>query len=252
MKLHQFAFCWFLNLPLHTLTFTTVPSKTQRPSTTSLFDLRLPANEFSRPLQTDRILKTSGGNRRRSRKDYLISLEATPEECKSLEERFELKGLTSLTADLAIRPAEEFASHRGGILTVQVEGTVQGHLTRTCVRSNEDFEADLEIPILTVIKPTTLQAMEQDVELFEQINKKKKREPIKANGLGSMNDMIELQSMLDKMEIEDEDVWEDESIYSLSTGQLDVGELVAQSFWLGLDPYPKKPGSGPVEFEISG
>jgi len=33
---------------------------------------------------------------------------------------------------------------------------------------------------------------------------------------------------------------------------LDMGELVSQTFWLNLDPYPKKPGSGPVEFTISG
>lgn len=45
---------------------------------------------------------------------------------------------------------------------------------------------------------------------------------------------------------------EDESIYSLSTGKLDVGELVAQTFWLQLDPYPKKPGTGPIEISITG
>jgi hypothetical protein len=45
---------------------------------------------------------------------------------------------------------------------------------------------------------------------------------------------------------------EDESIYSSATGVLDVGELVAQTFWLQLDPYPKKPGTGPMEFTITG
>jgi hypothetical protein len=51
---------------------------------------------------------------------------------------------------------------------------------------------------------------------------------------------------------------EDEAIYSSQTGMLDVGELVAQTFWLQLDPFPKKPGSnnnnnsGPMEMEITG
>jgi len=48
------------------------------------------------------------------------------------------------------------------------------------------------------------------------------------------------------------DVVEDEGIYSLSSDQLDVGELIAQTFWLELDWYPKKPGTDPMEFEISG
>jgi hypothetical protein len=45
---------------------------------------------------------------------------------------------------------------------------------------------------------------------------------------------------------------EDPSIYSSATGILDVGELVAQTFWLQLDPFPKKPGTRPVQMEISG
>jgi hypothetical protein len=45
---------------------------------------------------------------------------------------------------------------------------------------------------------------------------------------------------------------EDPAIYSSTTGILDVGELVAQSFWLQLDPFPKKPGTRPVQMEISG
>ena len=45
---------------------------------------------------------------------------------------------------------------------------------------------------------------------------------------------------------------EDESIYSIDSGVLDVGELIAQSFWLQLDPFPKKPGTGPIEYEITG
>ena len=42
---------------------------------------------------------------------------------------------------------------------------------------------------------------------------------------------------------------EDLAIFSSVTGILDVGELIAQSFWLQLDPFPKKPGTRPVQME---
>ena len=44
---------------------------------------------------------------------------------------------------------------------------------------------------------------------------------------------------------------EDEAIYSTES-LLDVGELVSQLFWLQLDPYPKKPGSKPIQTSITG
>ena len=43
---------------------------------------------------------------------------------------------------------------------------------------------------------------------------------------------------------------EDLAIFSSVTGILDVGELIAQSFWLQLDPFPKKPGTRPVQMEL--
>ena len=44
---------------------------------------------------------------------------------------------------------------------------------------------------------------------------------------------------------------EDQAIYS-TTGILDLGELVAQTFWLSVDKYPKKPGTDPIQFSITG
>jgi hypothetical protein len=52
-------------------------------------------------------------------------------------------------------------------------------------------------------------------------------------------------------EEEDASLMEDEAIYCVN-GALDVGELVAQLFWLQLDPYPKKPGTTPVQRSITG
>jgi hypothetical protein len=68
----------------------------------------------------------------------------------------------------------------------------------------------------------------------------------------ALNDMRmkEIESLLQEFDTED-DVFEDENVLG-SNGVLDVGELVAQMFRLKLDPYPKKPGSEPVSYSISG
>jgi hypothetical protein len=48
-----------------------------------------------------------------------------------------------------------------------------------------------------------------------------------------------------------EDIMEDEGILG-EDGIFDVGELVAQMFRVKLDPYPKKPGTTPVSYTITG
>ena len=109
-----------------------------------------------------------------------------------------------------------------------------------------------------IVKPVSnnFDMFQPDDEPESSSNKKQKKKnaPLKMDSqLSSLNDMVELQEMLNRMDDEDEDLLiEDESIYSLSTGQLDVGELIAQNFWLGLDPYPKKPGTEPLQLEITG
>ena len=67
-------------------------------------------------------------------------------------------------------------------------------------------------------------------------------------------DVFQLQQLLQDDDDDDElaDVlMEDQAIYPTG-GQMDLGELVAQLFWLQLDPYPKKPGSEPIQRSISG
>ena len=68
----------------------------------------------------------------------------------------------------------------------------------------------------------------------------------------SLNEMRmkEIEELLQDFDIEEE-VVEDENIFG-TDGILDVGELVAQTFRLKLDPYPKKPGSEPVSYSITG
>mmetsp|Transcript_20844 Transcript_20844/g.31295 ORF Transcript_20844/g.31295 Transcript_20844/m.31295 type:complete len:126 (-) Transcript_20844:22-399(-) len=69
------------------------------------------------------------------------------------------------------------------------------------------------------------------------------------NGLNDFN-MKQIENLLQEFDTED-DIFEDENVMG-SDGMLDVGELVSQMFRLKLDPYPKKPGSEPVRYSISG
>jgi hypothetical protein len=227
-------------------------------------------NEFSRPLNTDRILKTSSGNKRRSYREYQTTIEATAEECSALADRFELKRVDSLKAGLSLSLPTHYTSQSGGgYLIVQVEGSIVASLTQTCVRTNEEFEVTVEFPVSNIVKPVSPSATLQQLQAGgdeeaaapapkkQQQNNKKPKKNLRSDRVQNLSgDMTELQQMINRQEDENDfgidDFLEDESIYSLATGNLDVGELVAQTFWLNLDPYPKKPGSGPMEFTISG
>lgn len=209
-------------------------------------------NEFSRTLNTEKILKTASGNRRRTR-DFRTTISATEEECRSLEMRFELNKLHSLEADLSISTYNvRGGSRNNGLVTVYIEGTINASLTRTCVRTNKEFVESFECKADSLVKPTSsaFLRMEDDDALYSSESKKK--QTLKNAQVNHLEDLIELQEALDASECTSEDVLEDEHIYSLSTGSLDIGELVAQHFWLALDPYPKLPGSEPVETSISG
>ena len=80
----------------------------------------------------------------------------------------------------------------------------------------------------------------------------------RGNGFAGM-DLSELQGLLEDAENDGSGsidpssttLMEDEAIYSTES-LLDVGELISQLFWLQLDPYPKKGGSGPVQYSITG
>lgn len=209
-------------------------------------------NEFSRTLSTENILKTASGNRRRAR-EFKTSISATEEECRALEVRFELKKLHSLEAEVSISSNNVGGATRSkGLVTVDVHGIINASLTRTCVRTNKDFVESFELNFDSIVKPTSngfFQVEDDDAWCSSETRKKPK---LKSTRLNNLEDLLELQDSLDGSQGARDDVIEDEHIYSLSTGLLDVGELVAQNFWLALDPYPKLPGSEPVEASISG
>jgi len=216
----------------------------------------LPENEFSRPLQTERVL--------RIRRDFTMNLEATPEECQALALRFDLSHIGKLKAALSLRQ-ESVGGARTGTDGVEVEGTVFASVTQKCVRTNEDFQVDLEFPLYCIVRPVMpIAALLQSAQSeSESISARKDRSQAPNNkprkttyrpqdrNIREM-DILELQRML-QQDITDEDdvLMEDESIYP-TDGALDVGELVSQLFWLKLDPYPKKPGTDPVSATITG
>jgi hypothetical protein len=207
----------------------------------------LPPNEFSRTVQPERILK--------SRRDFMIDLEATVEERQALASRFDLTEIDALKASLALRPESQRTTG------VEVEGTVTASVTQTCVRTNEQFQVDLEFPLYCVVRPVRpiSQLVEESSSGMGESrssqkstpnNKKTKYRP-QDRSIEEM-DMLELQKLLQEdISSEESVLMEDEAIYSTAS-LLDVGELVSQLFWLQLDPYPKKPGSEPVQRSITG
>jgi hypothetical protein len=211
-------------------------------------NIQRPPNEFSRTYRVERIL--SGGHRQR---DYYVKVDANEDELTRLAARFDLNKIYSLGADLALR--RERLSTTLSTPGVEVDGTVNARVTQVCVRTGEVFDVDVEFPLFAIVRPlaATGGVVENDLPPqlmeYEDRNKRKKRDRVKTQDLQEM-DMMELQRLLQDFDVED-DVIEDEAIYSLN-GVLDVGELVAQLFWLKLDPYPKKPGSNPVQSSISG
>lgn len=232
-------------------------------------------NEFSRIIYINRIFQRRGRNNQQ--RDHEVKIKADDDECKALATRFELKNIEKLKAKLSFRPATEAQAlgSSGGGLPVEAEGIIEARLTQTCVRTNEEFEVDVEFPVYLIVKPVTsnnkddLQLMieQQQQEEEEADNgkkKKKKSQKPKKNDVFhenkktyNLSDIFDLQSAIQEADLGGEggglaDLVEDESIYSLSSDQFDVGELIAQTFCLELDPYPKKPGSDPVEWEITG
>lgn len=231
-------------------------------------------NEFSRILHVDRIFQ----HRKRTaseQRDHEVRVKADDNERKALAKRFGIKDLSRLEAKLSFRPAAEALAASGGGITVEAEGTIEARLIQKCVRTNEDFEVDVEFPIYAVVKPVTsnndedvrmlfLQQQEEEAVATASGKKKKKKKKPKDDVFHqnkkthNLSDIFDLQAAIQEADLfEDDDLGaadtvEDEGIYSLSSEQLDVGELIAQTFWLQLDPYPKKPGTDPVTWEISG
>lgn len=256
-------------------------AKNYKPSPDSESTELPPSNEFSRTLQADRILKTRKSTTGVSNSFYPVSIEASDIECVALARRFDLSSIANLSATLQLRPS---SLNTGGISSnsIEVEGMCKSIVTQRCVRTNEDFEVTVEFPIYCIVRPVIptnnnngISQLEdelstnwsyQDNSGINDRNAAQQQQPRKSNGTNKNKksyrlpdrnidemDVMELQRMLQAdINSDDDTLMEDEAIYSLQDGQIDVGELVAQLFWFKLDPYPKKPGTDPIQRSITG
>ena len=191
-----------------------------------------------------------------------MKVEASDDECQALAKRFDLPALGPLQAEAVLRPALATSG-------VEVEGSIRATLTQRCVRTNEDFSVSVEFPLYAIVRPIVpLNVggagvmmdddedgdMESDEDLYAAAASFDEKPRTKRTPNLENLDVFQLQQLLQDDDDDDElaDVlMEDQAIYPLG-GQMDMGELVAQLFWLQLDPYPKKPGSEPIQRSISG
>jgi len=205
-------------------------------------------NEFSRVYRAESILAVS------KRRDYDISIAASEEERGALARRFSLPDIGALEADLTLRNDSLGGGRQGGYAgqTVEVKGVIRANVTQICVRTNENFDEILEFSMFAVMRPTV--GSRDNVGNMDGLStmgnagsgkSKKFKKSIRPSTTLQDLAMNELQDFIEEYDLED-DIIEDENIYSGATGQLDVGELVSQMFALKLDPYPKKPGTKPV------
>mmetsp|Transcript_22718 Transcript_22718/g.53649 ORF Transcript_22718/g.53649 Transcript_22718/m.53649 type:complete len:311 (-) Transcript_22718:46-978(-) len=222
-------------------------------------------NEFSRTLQFY-------GNGAPVRKRPLdLSISATQTERDALAKRFRLSEIASLSADLTVQPAIGISSSADGGNHIEAIGKVAARVTQNCVRTNDEFEVDLEFNFDIVLKamsaPMDPGSNEGELSAGEQaaleaasslgsgrrLNKKGNRRKGVRGGESSKDlddmGMKQLQDILQDFEVTD-DILEDEACFC-TDGIVDVGEIVSQIFRSNLDPYPKKPGSDPVSYTFT-
>ena len=249
-------------------------------------------NEFSRTIRVSKWFNGGGGgggtgssssfSRQRKRMDLQIF--ATPEERYALANRFRLSKITALSADMVIQPAfgggndpSEGGNAGGQVECIEAVGTVCAQVTQKCVRSNEDFDVNLEFSFETVLRAMSsnsdkgnnngsvdvddaplsvgeVSALDAALRIGNNAKQQRKNKggdkPRGGKGITggrqSSKDldgagMKQMKDILMEYEVSDE-IIEDESCFC-TDGIVDCGEIVAQMFRSKLDPYPKKPGS---------
>jgi hypothetical protein len=250
--------------------------------------LEVPPNEFSRTVPSDRISKlltsnSAGSAMSSSQQGYTLTIEANEAERRALALRFGLSDIGRLDASVVVLQSLSTVSSSGGGShsdgSVSVSGLGLATVTQRCVRTNDDFVVDVEFSLDSLVRPV-VPVGQQDLLLDGTTNdnglssvsmsnnepSRRRTGPTSKNGRSKQTSAAlgEIQRLLEQRLLEnsgnavydyEEDnalsLMEDEAIYCVN-GALDVGELVAQLFWLQLDPYPKKPGTTPVQRSITG
>lgn len=227
-------------------------------------------NEFSRTIRVSKWFRGGGGSsNRRSTKKMDLSISATPSELLALATRFRLTNITALSADMVVQPAlgggSDAPGSGGGESTdyIEARGTICAEVTQTCVRTNEEFDVNLEFSFETVLRAmasvrsrgnnagnddelsageiAALEAASNSLGNARKSRKKKGSNKQRVKGVSGDMGMNQLQNIFMEYEVTDE-IIEDESCFC-TDGIVDCGEIVAQMFRSKLDPYPKKPGS---------
>lgn len=244
-------------------------------------------NEFSRTIRVSKwfaggntgSIDRGRNNQRSGNKSMNLSITATSSERSALAARFRLSNISALSAELVIQPT--FGVGLGGGRgtgggggggrandneCIEARGTVSAQVTQNCVRTNEEFDVDLEFSFDTIFRAMAVpgsssseggdanlsageQAALDAASKLDDAGPRKKKGGKKQRGVkgvgGGQNldtmGMKELQDVLMDYEVTEE-VIEDEGCFC-TDGIVDAGEIVAQMFRSKLDPYPKKPGS---------
>jgi hypothetical protein len=249
----------------------------------------LPRNEFSRTVQPDRLVRSSSSASRGGFRMSLEANATECLDLARRFDGSGSPGLTSilkLQAEVTLRQ-ESLGGGSGGTAVVglfggiEAQGTVTATITQTCVRTNEKFPVDLEFPLYAIVRPSVVTAQQYynnddngnnvdevvadetaDYSKSSHNNKKRKKSSYRGQNNNNNNNgdnLLQLQRMMQEdISIEDDALVQDESIYCSAGGGgggggsfLDVGELVTQLFFLQIDPYPKMPGTSPVQRSIS-
>jgi hypothetical protein len=227
-------------------------------------------NEFSRTIRVSKWFAAMGGSsstRGGGSKSVNLSISATESERYALATRFRLSNITALSAELVVQPALGMEGRRSEDNCIEARGTVSAQVKQTCVRTNEDFDVDLEFTFDTTLKAMAatsasgamsageMEALNAAAQLDSGTSRKKKgnnkKHSVKTFKGGQSTDLDttgleSLQNILMEYEVTN-DIIEDESCFC-TDGIVDVGEIVSQMFRSKLDPYPKKPGSVPVKY----
>ena len=122
--------------------------------------IQRPENEFSRKYRADTVLP--GG---RTARDYKVSIEANEEERAALAERFRLSEIARLEANVVLRRDKSGSAYDTD--DIHMDGTVLATVTQKCVRTNEDFDVNLEFDVNAAVRPVQSTETNDDADMEE-------------------------------------------------------------------------------------
>jgi hypothetical protein len=123
--------------------------------------VKRPENEFSRRYRTEAVLPGGG----RAGRDYRVSVSASEEERGALATRFRLSEIARLDADVVLRRDKSGSAYDSDC--IHIDGTVLAAVTQKCVRTNEDFDVNLEFDVSAAVRPVQSTETNDDADMAE-------------------------------------------------------------------------------------